>query len=131
MRGPGFDGLNDGARSMSAVAIPKSYLVEVSAKFSERADFQQLIKPVFVGERELKELLAEFRLLSGKSYPLDGIHSFYSEEQRFPFNRLLVLKSESNFGLQESVDTLLVNLCSFVRYNAAPPSQAHDNAANL
>ena len=99
-----------------------SYLVEVSAKYSERADFQQLIKPVFVGEEELQNLLKEFRVLQGKSITLNGMLSFYSEEQRYPFNRLLILESESNFGQKEAVDKLLVNLCSFVHYAGTPPS---------
>jgi len=107
-----------------------SYLVEVSAKYSERADFQQLIKPVFVGEEELQKLLAEFRVMTGKSITLNGMHSFYSEEQRYPFHRLLILESESNFGQKEAVDKLLVNLCSFVSYPATPPSAAHDLTAN-
>jgi len=106
------------------------YLVEVSAKYSERADFQQLIKPVFVGEDELQKLLKEFRVTTGKSATLSGMHSFYSEEQRYPFHRLLILESESNFGQKEAVDKLLVNLCSFVSYPAAPPSVAHDLTAN-
>jgi len=113
------------------MSAENSYLVEVSAKYSARADFVQLITPVFVGERGLNELLTEFQLQRSKSYQLNGINSFYSEEQRYPFHRLLILKSESNFGLRESVDTLLVNLCSFVRFNAAPPSPAHDNAKKL
>lgn len=101
-----------------------SYLVEVSAKYSERADFQQLIKPVFVGEEELQTLLKEFRVLNGKSITFNGVHSFYSEEKHYPFHRLLILDNESNFGQKESVDKLLVNLCSFVRYPATPPSVA-------
>ena len=113
------------------MSAENSYLVEVSAKYSARADIVQLITPVFVGERGLNELLTEFQLQRSKSYQLNGINSFYSEEQRYPFHRLLILKSESNFGLRESVDTLLVNLCSFVRFNAAPPSPAHDNAKKL
>lgn len=106
-----------------------SYLVEVSAKYSERADFQQLIKPVFVGEEELQKLLKEFRVLNGESVTLNGMHSFYSEEQRYPFHRLLILESESNFGQKESVDKLLVNLCSFVRYAGTPPSVVHELTA--
>lgn len=106
-----------------------SYLVEVSAKYSERADFKQLIKPVFVGEEELQKLLTEFRVLNGKSLTLNGMHSFYSEEQRYPFHRLLILESESNFGQKESVEKLIVNLCSFVRYPAIPPSAAHELTA--
>jgi hypothetical protein len=106
-----------------------SYLVEVSAKYSERADFQQLIQPVLVGEEELQKLLAEFRVLEGKSMSHNGVHSFYSEERRYPFNRVLILESESNFGQKESIDKLLVNLCSFVHYPATPPSVAHELTA--
>lgn len=107
-----------------------SYLVEVSAKFSDSADFQQLIKPVFVGEEELQKMLKEFRVLNGQSVTLNGMHSFYSEEQRYPFNRLLILQSESNFGQKEAVDKLLVNLCSFVRYAGTPPSVVPELTAN-
>lgn len=99
-----------------------SYLVEVSAKYSERADFTQLIKPVFVGEEELQKLLKEFRVLNGNSITLNGMHSFYSEEQRYPFHRLLILESDSNFGQTEAVDKLRVNLCSFVHYAGTTPS---------
>lgn len=106
-----------------------SYLVEVSAKYSERADFVQLIRPVFVGEDELQKLLNEYRVLNGKSLTHNGMHSFYSEEQRYPFNRLLILESESNFGQEKAVDKLLVNLCSFVRYPSTPPSVAHELTA--
>lgn len=105
------------------------YLVEVSAKYSERSDFQQLITPVFVGEAELQVLLKEFRVLDGASVTLNGMHSFYSEEQRYPFNRLLILQSNSNFGLKESVDKLVVNLCSFVQYAPASPSVGHELTA--
>lgn len=106
------------------------YLVEVSAKYSERANFQQLLKPMFVSERELKKLLKEYRVLDGQSAKFEDVYSFYSQERRYPFNRLLILHSDSNFGLAESVDKLLVNLCSFVRYPTSPPSVVHEFTAN-
>lgn len=107
-----------------------TYLVEVSAKYSERADFEQLIRPVLVGEEELHRLLEEFRLLKGDSATLNGLHSFYSEEKRYPFNRLLILDNESNFGQIASVEKLLVNLCSFVRFEETPPCVVRELTAN-
>jgi hypothetical protein len=107
-----------------------TYLVEVSAKYSERADFQQLIQPVLVGEEELYRLLEEFRVLKGESMTLNGLHSFYSEEKRYPFHRLLILDNESNFGQKATVDKLLVNLCSFVHFDDTPSRVEHELTAN-
>lgn len=106
-----------------------TYLVEVSAKYNERDDFKQLIRPVFVGEEELKKLLEEFCVFKGQSMSLNGMHSFYSEERRFPFNRLLILETDNNFGQKDAVDKLIVNLCSFVRFTKTPPSVTHDITA--
>ena len=106
-----------------------TYLVEVSAKYSERADFMQLIKPVFVCEEDLKKLLEEFCVCKGQSMSLNGVHSFYSEERRFPFNRLLILDTDNNFGQKEAVDKLIVNLCSFVHFKDTPLSVEHEHTA--
>ncbi|MNJ58111.1 hypothetical protein D3C77_537310 [compost metagenome] len=106
--------------------MQQSYLVEVSAKYSEGDDFHQLLSPTFVSEKELQGMLDEYHLHDGQSVTLNGMSSFYSKEKHYPFNRLLVLSTESRNGLSAPIDTLQVNLCSFVRFKPTPTGEAHD-----
>lgn len=94
-----------------------TYLIELSVKRHDDANFRQVMAPTYMDIEHARELFEEHVIIKG-SQTADGMARFYSSEGLYPIARLLILDTSDIPGLQSDIDKLLGTLVMPVSFIA-------------